>query len=86
MPPVRRKVKAVLMVDAEDILRLDIGMSPRTDFLEGAAWRRIWSKRWPREGAALMAELPDYTFAWAIAAFGDPRRRRSAPPTEKETV
>ena len=86
MPPVRRRAKAVLMVDAEDIARLDIGMSPRTEAVDGAAWRRIWAKRWPAEGARLMAELPDYTFAWAIREFGDPHRRRPAQPKpEQET-
>lgn len=79
MPPVRRKAKAVVMVDAEDILRLDIGMSPHTEARDGAAWRRRWAKRWPAEGAALMDALPLYSFAWALATFGDPRRRRSAP-------
>jgi hypothetical protein len=84
MPPVRRRAKAVLLVDAEDIVRLDVGMSPNTEAHDGAAWRRIWAKRWPAEGARLMAELPDYAFGWAIREFGDPHRRRQAPRTPEE--
>jgi hypothetical protein len=49
MPPVRRKTKAILMIDQEDIGRFEIGMAPRVEFLEGARWRRIWAKRWPAE-------------------------------------
>lgn len=88
MPPVRRKTKAVLLVDQEDVLWLDIGIPPRHDVGGNGRWRRLWAKRWPTEGAALMDALPHYTFEWAIATFGDPRRRRSAPrtpPTEEET-
>jgi len=81
MPPVRRKTKAIVMVDPEDILYLDIGPPPRVDVRDDGRWRRLWAKRWPAEGAALMDALPLYTFEWALRTFGDPRRRRSAPRT-----
>ncbi len=80
MPPVRRKTKAILLVDAEDLMRLDIGPPPRHDVGGDGTWRRVWAKRWPAEGAGLMDALPHYTFAWAIRTFGHPRRRRSTRP------
>jgi hypothetical protein len=79
MPPVRRRAKAVVMFDAEDVMRLEIGPPPCRDVGTDGTWRRRWAKRWPAEGAALMDALPLYSFAWALATFGDPRRRRRAP-------
>lgn len=85
MPPVRRRAKSVVMVDPEDIMRLDIGLPPRFAVADGAAWHRVWAKRWPAEGAALMDSLPRWPFAWAIATFGDPRRRRASTRPVDET-
>ncbi len=84
MPRVRRRTKAILLVDPQDILYLDIGMPPRVDGLDGNRWRRLWARRWPTEGAALMRSLPHYSFAYALATFGDPRRRRSTPPSSTQ--
>ncbi|HSW43078.1 MAG TPA: hypothetical protein VLM76_11270 [Patescibacteria group bacterium] len=77
MPPVRRRVKAVL-IDAEDVTWLDIGPPPRLDVGHDGPWRRLWKKRWPSEGADLMDALPQYSFTWAIEHFGPPRGRRAA--------